>query len=153
MSKKTKELENSIKQLEERIDTLVNTTWAYKWLIDHPNGVTYNTTVDFIPTYGLSIDYLLNIDYFDNRYNKVVSFTPIRSHSELDIKTVSFDRLTGVLEIIFVKGQGKNRTYYDYKKDMYQVGSSARLRIDWNCTGDWKDLPIHSSDSSCVTIP
>ena len=153
MSKKTKELENSIKQLEERIDSLVKTTWAYKWLIDHPAGVPYNATIDFIPTQRLSMDYLLNIDYFDNRYDKVVSFTPIRSHSDIEVKTITFDRNNGNLEFVFVKGQGKNRTYYEYKKNMYQVCSSARLRIDWSCTGDWKDLPIHSSDSSCVTIP
>ena len=153
MSKKTKELENRIKQLEERIDTLVKTTWAYKWLIDHPNGVTHNTTVDFIPTYGLSIDYLVNVDYFDNRHNKVVSFTPIRSHGDIEVKTTSFDRLNGDLEIVFVKGGGKNRTYYEYKKNMYQVCSRVQLRIDWNGTGDWKTLPIISSESSCVTIP
>lgn len=147
-----KKLEEKFNELEKKYDELKETASAYKWLIDHPTGVAYNTTVDFIPSPNLSIDYILNVDYFDNRYNKVVSVTPIRSHSEIEVKTITFDRLNGNLKIVLVKYQGKNSTYYEYKRDMYQIGSTCKLRIDFNGTGDWKDLPIIPSNSSCVVI-
>ena len=147
-----KKLEEKFNELEKKYDELKETTSAYKWLIDHPNGVAYTTTVDFTPSLSLSFDYILNVDYFDNRYNKIVSVTPIRSHSEIEVKTITFDRLNGNLVIVLVKYQGKNSTYYEYKRNMYQVGSTCRLRIDFNGIGDWKDLPIIPTDSSCVVI-
>ena len=113
-----KKLEEKFKELENKCNS---TRSAYKWLIDNPSGVSYNITADFVSSYNLRIEYSLNVTYFDNRYDQLISFTPIHSRREIKVKTITFDRQHGNLEIVIAKGQDKNITYYKYQKDMYQV--------------------------------
>lgn len=153
MSKKTKELEYRIKYLEEKVDNLIETNWAYKWLIDHPAGVDCDIRTDFRTTPDLGIDYTVKASYYNNITNKVITFTPIMSGKKIHIKHCTFKRSTGDFELTFTKGGCDDTATYLYKKNMYQVGSRVELLIDWYSNGNWKSLPYQLINDSYVFIP
>lgn len=135
-----------IKKLREDYATLELRLNSLTWLFQHPTGISYSVVTDFVKDAALSLDYSLQVSYFNSKTKIVENRDLVHSLNRAIVNPeIHFDMDKGDLTVTFIRAS-KQDTKYKYTTNLYRNNAPVDLYMWEGST--WIHIPIFVQDRS-----